>query len=170
MADRKQLLDLTVRPLFIFAYFAFLVISVVLLIWQYKRETSNIILMTSLFIDLNHSLSYLWVALVNPGVANKQNAETLPTTIDETNRYQNEKRRNQQWYCKTCKLIQLSHTHHCYDCDVCVLEMDHHCPWTGKCIGKGNIKQFYYFLASTLIFMVYNIIISITQIDDVRRK
>jgi len=29
--------------------------------------------------------------------------------------------------------------------------MDHHCPWTGKCIGKRNITFFYAFLTSIVI-------------------
>jgi hypothetical protein len=31
---------------------------------------------------------------------------------------------------------------HCYDCDICIKGHDHHCPWTGKCIGEGNIQYF----------------------------
>lgn len=49
--------------------------------------------------------------------------------------------------------------------------MDHHCPWTGKCIGRDNLKAFYYFLASTLIFMIFNIVASLTSLESgFRRK
>lgn len=60
-------------------------------------------------------------------------------------------------FCGICKLGQLPKTVHCNDCDVCILELDHHCPWTGKCIGKDNLKPFYTFLISTLIYMIFNI-------------
>jgi len=36
--------------------------------------------------------------------------------------------------------------------------MDHHCPWTGKCIGKGNYNEFYLFIVSTMIYITYNLI------------
>jgi hypothetical protein len=38
--------------------------------------------------------------------------------------------------CARCRVLRAAGTHHCYDCDVCVEELDHHCPWTGKCIGE----------------------------------
>lgn len=46
-------------------------------------------------------------------------------------------------------------TQHCPDCDVCVTEYDHHCPWTSKCIGGGNIVRFYIFLAMVPIYLIY---------------
>ena len=53
--------------------------------------------------------------------------------------------------CNMCNVLRISGTSHCYDCNVCVIELDHHCPWTGKCIGKGNIFYFNAFLASLTI-------------------
>ena len=38
--------------------------------------------------------------------------------------------------CIYCQQLRAPGTSHCYDCDACVEELDHHCPWTGKCIGK----------------------------------
>lgn len=46
-------------------------------------------------------------------------------------------------------------TQHCADCDVCVTEYDHHCPWTSKCIGGGNIVRFYIFLGMVPVFLIY---------------
>lgn len=37
--------------------------------------------------------------------------------------------------CSLCNVLRDRGTAHCYDCNACVLELDHHCPWTGKCIG-----------------------------------
>ncbi|CAD7953661.1 unnamed protein product [Amoebophrya sp. A120] len=47
--------------------------------------------------------------------------------------------------------------HHCEFCDTCIQDFDHHCPWTGKCIGAGNIVSFYRFLSfsgCTILYMV----------------
>lgn len=35
-----------------------------------------------------------------------------------------------------------SETFHCHECEICVQGYDHHCPWIGKCIGKGNFRVF----------------------------
>lgn len=41
--------------------------------------------------------------------------------------------------CVTCNIeIDVDHTSHCEDCNVCIEDMDHHCPWTGKCIEIGR--------------------------------
>lgn len=81
------------------------------------------------------------VAIKNPGVAKIEE--------DEAN----------GWFCRRCNMKQNNRTSHCVDCDVCILEYDHHCPWIGKCVGKGNYFEFMSFLFSTVVFMTYNIII-----------
>lgn len=53
-------------------------------------------------------------------------------------------------FCLVCEVIRQPGTMHCSDCDVCVQGFDHHCPWTGKCIGKGNLPYFYGFLTGVL--------------------
>ena len=57
--------------------------------------------------------------------------------------------------CKQCNIIipKKFNVTHCNVCKVCVREQDHHCPWTGKCIGKYNIIQFYFFLFFLLIYI-----------------
>ena len=46
-------------------------------------------------------------------------------------------------------------TSHCPDCDICVEGHDHHCPWTGKCIGKNNLTSFYIFIFSIFALISY---------------
>ena len=50
--------------------------------------------------------------------------------------------------CDQCKVWRPQRASHCYECASCVEELDHHCPWTGKCIGKRTLWWFYAFLAS----------------------
>ena len=68
--------------------------------------------------------------------------------------------RHSSRYCKICKLIRRKGviTEHCKDCDVCIEELDHHCPWSSKCIGKNNIKPFYVFVISLVIHLIVTII------------
>ena len=39
-------------------------------------------------------------------------------------------------------------------------QLDHHCPWTGKCIGKYNLAYFYGFLTTLSLLLVFTIICS----------
>ena len=65
--------------------------------------------------------------------------------------------------CGTCKLDRPFSARHCHYCEVCVDNLDHHCPWCGKCIGEGNIKYFSCFVGwlnfqscyLTVVFVVY---------------
>lgn len=34
-------------------------------------------------------------------------------------------------------------------------QLDHHCPWTGKCIGQKNLCFFYAFLVCLTIHILY---------------
>ena len=49
-------------------------------------------------------------------------------------------------YCFNCQHIKPLRCHHCKTCKQCVLRMDHHCPWTGNCVGETNLKFFTQFL------------------------
>ena len=53
-------------------------------------------------------------------------------------------------YCRPCRTLKINQTRHCLYCDVCILELDHHCPWVGKCIGKNNMGVFKFFLFATV--------------------
>ena len=56
--------------------------------------------------------------------------------------------------CAQCDLYRPDGAQHCYDCQVCVQDLDHHCPWTGKCIGKKNISCFYAFLFCLTVHII----------------
>lgn len=59
--------------------------------------------------------------------------------------------------CPICQIIMNinENTEHCPDCNVCIEGLDHHCPWTSKCIGKKNKYAFNTFVWSTLFLIVY---------------
>jgi len=57
--------------------------------------------------------------------------------------------------CSRCELSRPVGASHCYDCEVCVTDLDHHCPWTGKCIGKKNVYFFYSFLTFLTIHIIF---------------
>lgn len=43
-------------------------------------------------------------------------------------------------YCEPCRAPKPPRTSHCRACKECVLRYDHHCVWTGCCIGLFNVK------------------------------
>jgi hypothetical protein len=45
-------------------------------------------------------------------------------------------------YCNICMIYRPAMTSHCKKCDNCVEQFDHHCPWTGTCIGKRLVTTY----------------------------
>ncbi len=90
-------------------------------------------------------ISYTGTFLLNPGYP-ERNEESLLG-----------KPRIKYKYCEYCDIwerVDMNITH-CFECGVCVEGFDHHCPWTGKCIGRKNIYYFNTFLASVFISFIY---------------
>ena len=56
--------------------------------------------------------------------------------------------------CGHCNIQRPRGAGHCHYCGTCVNMLDHHCPWSGKCIGKKNLNVFYLFLG-TLCWQIY---------------
>jgi hypothetical protein len=60
-------------------------------------------------------------------------------------------------YCRTCLILRPPRVSHCSICGHCVEKYDHHCPWLGTCIGKGNYKEFFTFLVMTLALILFDL-------------
>ena len=70
--------------------------------------------------------------------------------------------RSRHWtYCDHCESFRPPGTVHCSTCQVCVAGYDHHCPWTGKCIGHGNIFFFKVFVISLSWLIILEIVLAI---------
>ncbi|KAI3377991.1 hypothetical protein SNEBB_010735 [Seison nebaliae] len=53
-------------------------------------------------------------------------------------------RRNPK-FCEICQIDQPIRCHHCKVCDKCILKRDHHCAFTGVCVGFENERYFIIF-------------------------
>lgn len=98
--------------------------------------------------------------LINPGIPDKSLWLENFKVEDVVGEYK---------ICEICKIVMKAedNTEHCEDCDICVvgkiyfkiffliLGLDHHCPWTSKCVGKNNLYPFYAFVAFTFTLMFY---------------
>ena len=65
--------------------------------------------------------------------------------------------REEYYFCNRCQfyLKRSKYAHHCFDCDICIENHDHHCPWTGHCIGKNNYYTFIIFVGSSFFIIAY---------------
>ena len=101
--------------------------------------------------------SYLTTALINPGIPSR---EFFSKTFGDNNVGGTKNIQK----CKKCNIIVPTslHVSHCNYCEVCVIEQDHHCPWTGKCIGKNNLITFYCFLFSFVLFIIMTFLTIVT--------
>ena len=124
--------------------FAFIAICFTLLSENFLLIKIGFVLNYFIFI-----ISYVYTVLRNPGIPNKK--------------YYMENFRNKKlsdkknWKkCSKCNILIPKELKvvHCTICEVCVREQDHHCPWTGKCIGTYNLVSFYVFVNSLLVFLI----------------
>ncbi len=90
-------------------------------------------------------ISYTGTFLLNPGYP-ERNEESLVGNP-----------RIKYHYCFQCKIwIRVDmDASHCLECGVCIEGCDHHCPWTGKCIGRKTICYFYTFITSVFIVFLF---------------
>ena len=104
-------------------------------------------------------ISYTGTFLLNPGYP-ERNEESLIGNP-----------RIKYKYCIECDMwIRIDRNiSHCVECGVCIEGYDHHCPWTGKCIGRKTIFYFYAFITS--VFIVFSFfVISLIYIDLTGQK
>ena len=57
--------------------------------------------------------------------------------------------------CERCNIHRGPRVAHCFSCDRCVHDLDHHCPWHGKCIAGNNIVPFHIYMWAVVVLVVY---------------
>jgi len=67
-------------------------------------------------------------------------------------------------WCDTCDIYRPIRTSHCGICNNCVENFDHHCPWTGNCIGRRNYRYYLIFIFACSLDCLYMISLSIAHI------
>ena len=95
-------------------------------------------------------VTHLTTALFNQGIPTRSYNDKLRVLKEHS-----DKSERSFQTCNQCGIVtkQSDGVIHCGDCNVCVKGFDHHCPWTGKCIGKYNIIPFYCFVFGLIAFI-----------------
>ena len=90
-------------------------------------------------------ISYTYTVIINPGFP-KHDIDSITGEP-----------RKKFYYCNVCKIWANleKKTQHCPECNICIEGNDHHCPWTGKCIGRRNQKSFLIFVISVFLLFSY---------------
>ena len=110
--------------------------------WAYMNILFKLI---GIIVFLTFFISYSYTSLLNPGIPK----------YDE-NAILGKPRENYRFCAQCCIWISLEENgSHCFECNVCYEGYDHHCPWTGKCVAKYNVKYFYTFIVSVLCIFCY---------------
>jgi len=131
--------------------FSFVLIESIGIAISFKVVTSRLSKIILLALVGLEGFVFLYTALKNPGIASISK-RSKDEDLDYLSRFAN--------FCKKCQILKDETTYHCDVCDVCIQGYDHHCPWTGKCIGAGNFKAFYTFITTTLIYFVFCLVIT----------
>ena len=110
----------------------------------------------SIVLFMAHVIVFLVLSLSDPGIIPKvQMSEIDLEKLQEAG----------VRMCTWCHIERPARAQHCYACNVCVLELDHHCPWTGKCIGKGNMFVFNLFLAFLPLSIGFMVLTAFVEAD-----
>jgi len=103
-------------------------------------------------------LAFSATACTEPGIIFVPSLYIPSTSIDKAELGESSGRGN-TLECVICNIERPRTASHCYECGVCVDQLDHHCPWTGKCIARKNLRAFYLFLTTLMIHITYVIAI-----------
>lgn len=83
-------------------------------------------------------------AFTEPGIIPRRSPSKLLESM-------NADAREKMQYCHTCRIVRPPRAKHCRYCDNCVEVFDHHCPWTGNCVGVRNYRFFFAFVILTTL-------------------
>lgn len=111
-------------------------------VWKWVLGVSSVV----------YAYSYLRVGFLSPGFARPV------SHLDSIN--------SDTPICETCLVLRAPGNYHCTDCNVCIEGHDHHCPWVGKCIGRRNLRSFYFFLIMIFGHLVLCFVATISSVNE----
>ena len=133
--DYSYFISMLIMNLIFFIFFNYLLLTF----------TKLLVGIIGVILNIIQLFFFIIASIKNPGLPKKeiQNEVLLNTEPDKYKR------------CNSCLFIVEKNKKyvHCNVCQICCEGYDHHCPWTSKCVGKGNI--FYFNTTLTLVSIVF---------------
>ena len=123
-----------------------------LFIWNYFLNTaSNVLTKMFNYFFLIYLISHAFSIFLNPGIPSFEYNKNIKIKLRE-----NKINELDVSQCKICNLTYklTDKINHCYKCNICYYEQDHHCIWTGHCIGKYNRYFFGIFVFTFFVFIL----------------
>jgi len=119
-----------------------LMLGVYLTLW---KQIGAVMRILGIICFWTYFISYTHCSLYNPGYPKNDEGRNFGIP------------RNEYYLCVLCNFYvkKSKLAHHCFDCDICIENHDHHCPWTGHCIGKNNYFSFFIFVCSSFCIILY---------------
>jgi hypothetical protein len=123
-------------------------------IWH--NEVDMRIIYLGILLVVFENLAFVTAVLWNPGLAKRDpsiHSKRYLKVVRDVERASGFKKR----ICRTCMVIweEKAKVEHCNLCGWCMRDMDHHCPWTSKCIAGGNVLPFRAFISLLMLVIVY---------------
>jgi palmitoyltransferase ZDHHC9/14/18 len=153
---------LIIVPNFLFLYFDGEVINL-LIKWLAKKISWAVIVIMCILFILTFYFMFL-TAFSDPGVILRRGGDGHAFYHNKVIRVNYKGSLVKTKKCPTCNIIRPLRSTHCKACDNCVEIFDHHCPWTGNCVGKRNYKYFYIFISLLHFLTCYLLSFSIVRI------
>lgn len=119
-----------------------IMIGVYLTLWKYLGIIMRILGHICFWV---YFISYTHCSLYNPGYPKNDIGRKFGYP------------RPDYYFCSNCQFYVKKNKYvtHCNDCDICIENQDHHCPWTGHCIGKNNYYTFMIFIGASFSIIIY---------------
>ena len=149
--DEKEI-KYVIGPLFPLLFILDLSSNIFLQIFVFKNIPSIFKTIGSI-LNILQIYFFIITSSKNPGLPNKEYEKLI---YEEKNKTAKNFRK-----CKDCKLwINTDEkTIHCKKCDICIEGYDHHCDCINICVGKKNIKNFYFLILISFLIIIYSIFI-----------
>ena len=128
--------------IFVLSLISSLMLILYIKLWKYLSFATRLFGATNFWIAF---IAYTYTSIINPGYPKNTIGRTFGIP------------RNDYYYCEYCRfyLRKIAYGSHCDLCDICVENFDHHCMWTGHCIGKNNKITFFIFVPAIFILLFY---------------
>lgn len=134
-------------PLLLIAFMCLIYIY----IFNYFYSSSSLILKKMFnYVFLLYIITHTLAIFINPGIPSFKYHKEVRNNLREN--------KINELDCSRCKICNLTYKlkdriSHCYECSMCYHDYDHHCLWTGHCIGRYNKIYFVLFVFSSIFFI-----------------